>query len=325
MTDSGKEAATYAAVELGSDGFRLYIGEVGPAGMRLCSCADEPVRLGAGLDREGCLAPEAMRRALACLRNFRTMLDRSRPRAVRVVATSALRVARNAGLFLPAAAEALGHPVEVIDVAEEGRLVYLGVAGALHHAGERRLVLDLGTGATRFVLGRGLEVEQAESFGVGVLRHSLAFFPDGQVDAAAFAAALGSARCKFADAAAQYDARHWDAAYGASAVARTVAAVIADNRLGDGRLSACSLDELRKCLVDAGHPSRLLLAGLRPAQAAHLAGAVALLSALFDALAIGELRPMQAGLRAGALWDLHRRDTGQKTDTTAWPARLAMI
>jgi exopolyphosphatase/guanosine-5'-triphosphate,3'-diphosphate pyrophosphatase len=307
MTDPDNEAATYAAVELGSDSFRLYIGEAGPAGLLLCEGASEPIRLGAHLDADGCLAPVAMRAALACLRNFRSMLVRHRPRAVRAVATSALRAARNAAAFLPAAGQALGHPVEVISAAEEGRLVYLGVAGALRDGGERRLVLDLGTGATRFVLGRGREVAQAESFGVGVLRHSLAFFPDGRIDDSAFGAAIDSARGKFADAAGLYDARHWDAAYGASSVARTVAAVVADNRLGDGRLSAASLAALRSCLVDAGHPSRLLLAGLRPAQAAHLAGAVALLAALFDALAIGELRPMQAGLRAGTLWDLHRR------------------
>jgi exopolyphosphatase/guanosine-5'-triphosphate,3'-diphosphate pyrophosphatase len=311
MTDTDEDAATYAAIELGSDSFRLYIGEVGAAGLRLSATTAEPVRLGTEPGADGCLAPEAMRRALGCLRNFRTLLARRRPRAVRAVATSALRVARNAGVFLPAAAQALGHPIEVISAAEEGRLVYLGVAGALdqahEHAGERRLVLDLGTAATRLMLGRGRQVLQAESIGAGVLRHSLAFFPGGSIDAAGFAAALDSARAKFADAAALYHARHWDAAYGASSVARTVAALIADNRLGDGRLSAHSLAELRACLVDAGHPARLLLAGLRPAQAAHLAGAAALLAALFEALAIGELIPMQAGLRAGTILDLHRR------------------
>jgi exopolyphosphatase/guanosine-5'-triphosphate,3'-diphosphate pyrophosphatase len=310
MNDAARKTATYAAVELGSDGFRLYVGEVGDAGLRLSAAMAEPIRLGSGLDADGCLTPAAVKSALGCLRNFRAILQERSPRAVRAVATSALRMARNANVFLPAAAQALGHPVEIISPAEEGRLVYLGVAAALGEADERRLVLDLGTNATRMVLGRGLEVDQAESFGAGVLRHSLAFFPGGQVNAGSFAAAFESARGKFIDAAALYDARHWHAAYGASAVIRTIAKVIAANGLGDGHLSARSLDALRARLVEAREPGRLALIGLQAPQATHLAGAVALLAALVDVLEIGELLPMQAGLRAGTMWDLHRCSSG---------------
>jgi exopolyphosphatase/guanosine-5'-triphosphate,3'-diphosphate pyrophosphatase len=307
MADCTQAGATYAAVELGSDSFRLYVGQIGAGSLRLAATASEPIRLAAGLDANGCLAPATIRSALGCLRSFRATLGDHAPRAVRAVATAALRMARNVGTFLPAAEQALGRPIEIISPAEEGRLVWLGVAATLRQDDERRLVLDLGTASTRFVLGRGLDVEQAESFGAGVLRHSLSFFPGGRVDAAGFAAALESARSKFADAAALYDARHWDTAYGASAAIRTVADVIAANRLGDGRLGAQGLAALRDRLVEAGEPSRLRLEALQPAHAAHLAGAVALLAALVDALGIDALLPVQAGLRAGTMWDLHQR------------------
>jgi exopolyphosphatase/guanosine-5'-triphosphate,3'-diphosphate pyrophosphatase len=305
--ETTQPGATYAAVELGSDSFRLYVGEVGRSGLRLAASAAEPVRLAAALDANACLTPDAMRRALACLRAFRATLAASRPCAVRAVATSALRLARNADTFLPAAAQALGHPVEIISPAEEARLVWLGVAATLRQDDERRLVLDLGTGSTRLALGRGQALLQAESFGAGVLRHSLSFFPGGRVDATGFAAAVESARSKFADAAALYDARHWSTAYGASAAIRTVAGVIAANRLGDGRLGAEGLAALRARLVEAGEPARLELEALQPAHAQHLAGAAALLAALVDALRIDALLPVQAGLRAGTLWDLHQR------------------
>jgi exopolyphosphatase/guanosine-5'-triphosphate,3'-diphosphate pyrophosphatase len=310
MHPHAQHDATYAAVELGSDSFRLHVGRVGRAGLQLAASALEPIRLAASLDANACLTPDAMRRALGCLRAFRAVLDASAPRAVRAVATSALRMARNADAFLPAATQALGHPIEIVSPAEESRLVHLGVAATLGETGERRLVLDLGTASTRLVLGRALEVERAASFGAGVLRHSLSFFPDGCVDGAGFAQAVDSARSKFADAAALYDARHWRRAYGASAAIRTVAAVIAANRLGNGRLGAPALDALRARMVQAGHPARANLAALAPGQAAHLAGAVALLSALVDALGIEVLLPAQSGLRAGILLDLHRRAQG---------------
>jgi exopolyphosphatase/guanosine-5'-triphosphate,3'-diphosphate pyrophosphatase len=307
MHPHAQHDATYAAVELGSDSFRLHVGRVGPAGLQLAASALEPIRLAASLDANACLTPDAMRRALGCLRAFRAVLDASAPRAVRAVATSALRMARNADAFLPAASEALGHPVEIVTPAEESRLVHLGVAATLGETGERRLVLDLGTASTRLVLGRALAVERAASFGAGVLRHSLSFFPGGRVDATGFAAAVESARSKFADAAALYDARHWSTAYGASAAIRTVAGVIAANRLGDGRLGAEGLAALRARLVEAGEPARLELEALQPAHAQHLAGAAALLAALVGALRIDALLPVQAGLRAGTLWDLHQR------------------
>lgn len=309
MIDVAK-AATCAAVELGSDSFRLSLGCDDGAGLRLIASITEPVHLAAGFDAQGCLTPAAMRCALACLRTFRDRLEVASPFAVRAVATSALRNARNADVFLPAAAQALGHPVEVITAFDEGMLVYLGVASSLPTSKERRLVLDLGTVATRLVLGCGGEPGRAESFGAGVLRQSLSFFPDGSIDAASFTAAVASARARFADAASLYHARHWDAAYGASSVIRTVASVISENELGDGRLGACGLEALRARLVEAGAVRRLELAGLAPGQGTHLAGAVAILAGLVEELGIAELLPMQAGLRTGVLWDLQGRSCG---------------
>ncbi|TFW35682.1 Ppx/GppA phosphatase family protein [Massilia horti] len=309
MIDVAK-AATWAAVELGSDSFRLSVAGADGAGLRLLASIAEPVQLAAGLDEDGCLTPAVMRRALACLRTFRARLEAASPVAVRAVATTALRVARNADVFLPAAAQALGHPVEVITPFDEGALVYQGVASALPATRERRLVLDLGTAATRLVLGCGGDVGRAESSGAGVLRQSLSFFPDGSIGASSFAAAVASARARFADAAPLYHARHWDAAYGSSSVIRTVAGVIFDNALGDGRLGACGLAALRARLVEAGAAQRLELTGLAPGQGTHLAGAVALLAGLVEELGIDELLPMQAGLRSGVLWDLQRRSCG---------------
>ena len=70
--------------------------------IRVVKSMREPIRLAAGLDASGNLTGPAMGSALACLRNFRDALAGYRLEAVRVVATSTLRVARNAASFLPA-------------------------------------------------------------------------------------------------------------------------------------------------------------------------------------------------------------------------------
>ena len=88
--------------------------------MRVLRSAREPIRLGAGLDSKGCLTPEAIERAVACLGRFKALLDTYEGIEVRCVATNTVRIAKNAAEFLPLAEAALGHPIEVISGEEEG-------------------------------------------------------------------------------------------------------------------------------------------------------------------------------------------------------------
>lgn len=292
----------YAAIELGSDSFRLYAASQAGGALRVEQELGMPIGLSDALDGGCLLSADAMARALACLRRFGATLAQWQPCAVRAVATSALRIARNAELFLPAASQALGHPVEVIAGEEEGRLVWLGVAGTLAPARGQRLVLHVGSGSTALALGDGFEVRQVAAFGVGALRHSLSFFGGGRIDDASFEAAVRSARSKFADDAPAFGARHRDAAYGSSWAIGALAAMLAPD--GGGALTPDSLGELRRRFTDGGHawPD-----GLQPARAAQLAGALAILIALLDELGIDELQPVQAGAGIGAMWDQHLR------------------
>ena len=135
-----KETGMYAAVDLGSNSFRMHVGQHDGATIRVLKSAREPIRLAAGLDAKGNLTEAAMQSALACLNNFRLILGAYRLEAVRVVATSTMRVAKNVATFLPAAELAIGYPIEIISGEEEGRLIYMGVANALATPDERRLV-----------------------------------------------------------------------------------------------------------------------------------------------------------------------------------------
>jgi exopolyphosphatase/guanosine-5'-triphosphate,3'-diphosphate pyrophosphatase len=319
MPTAAYPAPLFAAVELGSDSFRLHLASWETGSMQLVHSVNEPIRLAAGIGSDGCLDAATMRRALACLRQFSTVLAYWQPRAVRVVATAALRVACNAPAFLPAAAAALGYPIEVIGAEEEGRLVYLGVVGTLADSTEARLVLDLGSGSTELAVGRGATLDSVQSFGVGALRHGLTFFREG-VSAGAFAAALASARSRFAGAGAQSGRASWRRAYGASGTVRALFELRHANlpALADGdtlalpAASAAQLHGLRPLLVDAWAGSGSAGSGqaersLARARAAQMAGGLALLLALVDELGIEELVPVQAGLRAGVLRELHAR------------------
>ena len=133
----------FAAVDLGSNSFRLHIGKHEGDTIRVVKSARDPIRLAAGLDKNGKLTPQAIAGAVESLARFRTILRDYQLDAVRVVATNTLRVAKNAHEFLPDAERAIGYPVEIISGEEEGRLIYMGVAGALALPDEDRLVIGM--------------------------------------------------------------------------------------------------------------------------------------------------------------------------------------
>jgi exopolyphosphatase/guanosine-5'-triphosphate,3'-diphosphate pyrophosphatase len=309
MITLNKEATMFAAVDLGSNSFRLHVGKYDGGSIRVLKSMREPIRLAAGLDAKGCLTEAAMQAALACLRNFRAALATYQLDAVRVVATSTLRVACNSAAFLPEAEAALGYPIEIISGEEEGRLIYMGVANALGNHGERRLVMDIGGGSTELILGRGLDIERVESFSVGTVKQSLSFFIGGRIDAASFEAAILSARSHFEDGAPPYHPDNWKHAYGSSGTIRAIAEIIAKSALGDGKLSGAGLDALKRRFIEFGHVNRIDMPGLRPDRASTIIGGLAILIALVAELAIDELLPVEAGLRMGVMWDLYLRST----------------
>ncbi len=300
-----------AAVDLGSNSFRLHIGYFDGERMRVLNTAREPVRLGAGLDKRGHLSAASMQAALACLGRFADILRASPLTAVRVVGTNTLRIAKNRDTFLPLAEKAIGYPIEIISGEEEGRLIYLGVASTLDEPNERRLVVDIGGGSTELVLGHGNEIEQVESFGIGTVRTAENFFPDDRITESAFAQAVLHARSLFEGQLDAFHPRLWTVAYGSSGTMRTLAELIEGNQLGDGGLSLKSLRALRDYLVHCGRASLIDLAGIKPERVSVLLGGLPVLLGLCEELGVRDMQPVVAGLRMGVLWDLHQRQNSR--------------
>lgn len=308
----------FAAVDLGSNSFRLHIGFHDGTAIRVVKTARDPIRLGAGLDSNGNLTEAAMQDALRCLRNFRAILSEYELQAIRVVATNTLRIAKNTAAFLPLAEEAIGHPIEIISGEEEGRLIYMGVASTLAQPNEKRLVVDIGGGSTELILGCGPDIRHVESFSIGTVKQSLSFFPNGRIDAASFDAAILSARSHFEDAATMYDPRLWTNAYGSSGTIRAISDVIAKNGIGDGTMSYKSLLALKSLLIETGSANRFNLPGIKSERVIVMVGGLAVLIGIMQELGIKSLTAINAGLRVGVLWDFQlRADKHDRRDESA--------
>ena len=173
---------TVAAVDLGSNSFRLQVGRVLDDQIYPLDSLKEPVRLASGLSADKRLDAAAQQRALDGLRRFGERLRGLDAGAVRAVATNTLRVAKNAREFLPLAEQALGFPIEIIAGREEARLIYLGASHSLPTANHKRLVVDIGGGSTEFIIGKRHDPQLMESLYMGCVSFTLRFFPDGKID-----------------------------------------------------------------------------------------------------------------------------------------------
>ena len=293
----------HAALVLGSDSFRLLVGTVEEGALRPLDSFHAPLRLAAALDAQGCLSPEAMDSAFDCLRTIRARLSDHALAAVRVVATSTLRMARNSHLFLPAAQQLLGHPVQVLTGEQEAILTYLGVAdGVAHDTDTRTLVLGIGGGSTQLALGAGRHVQKVASLGLGTSRLALTFFSGGRIDAVSFAAAIASTRAKLGDETPAFGPGRRERACGASGTIHTLARLLADNDLA-GPITRSRLETLAARALDQGGGGAPL-AGLGHLRLRDVTAALAILLGLMEELEIEELEVPKTGLRAGVLAEL---------------------
>ncbi len=314
MPINANPSGPLAAVDMGSNSFRLELAQVQHGRYRRLDYLKETVRLGAGLDANGLLTEEAVQRGLSCLQRFATRLSGFELGRVRAVATQTLREARNRNAFLLVAQTVLGHPIEVISGREEARLIYAGVSQLQPDSAndEPRLVIDIGGRSTELILGRGRTPLVAESFGVGCVSLSMRFFPEGRISHAGFRAAQVAAGAELEEALQPFAKRHWQRALGSSGTASAVSHVLQAAGLSDGRITPAGLRWCIERCIAAGHIDALDLPGLKPERRAVLPGGLAILYTLAVHFDISELFPAKGALRQGVVFDLHERLTAQQ-------------
>lgn len=297
-----------AAVDLGSNSFRLEIGRFAHGHINRTEYLKETVRQGNGLDADRNLTPEAMQRGWDCLARFGERLAGFKKNQVRAVATQTLREARNRDEFLARAHKILGVPIDVIPGREEARLIYQGVAHMLPQSSERRLVVDIGGRSTEMILGQGLEARTVESYRVGSVAWSMKYFPDGQFNLRAFDTAEIAAKAVLDEACNTYRAGAWDIAYGSSGTIGAVSDVLTAAGWAPGLVTREGLNWLLDRLLKCQSADRLKMEGMKEDRRAVIGGGVSVLRAVFDLLNIEQMQTAQGALRHGVLYDLLDRE-----------------
>ncbi len=311
-----KNGTLLAAIDLGSNSFRLEICRFNNGLFQRYEYLKEAVRQGSGLDQDRNLSFTSMEKGWECLARFAEKLSGFDRSQVRAVATQTLREAKNAKLFLDKAHQILGFPIEVVSGREEARLIYQGVAHLLPPSDERRLVVDIGGRSTEFIIGQHKIALQLESYRLGSVASSMKYFANGEFTVAAFQKAEVAAKAVLDEALPIFGRDAWDIAYGSSGTVSAVSEVLTQAGWPADRVTREGIEWLKGQLIRIGHVDRLKIEGLKEERKAVIGGGLSVLAALLELFNIEELMVTPGALRHGVLYDLLDREDESK-DTRA--------
>jgi len=161
---------TFAAIDIGSNSCRLKIARVVAHQLKTLAEDREVTRLGASVFESGLVSPEAMAATLRALKRFQRAVQTHGVDQIRVVATSAMRDARNGAAFQAWVKAETGWNLEIISGLEEGRLIHLGVMSNEPGTSGRVLLLDLGGGSCEITLSEHKRIVETISLPLGAVR-----------------------------------------------------------------------------------------------------------------------------------------------------------
>ncbi|UUS58201.1 MULTISPECIES: exopolyphosphatase [unclassified Acinetobacter] len=305
MSDFLIDEELLAAIDMGSNSFHLAIARVDHGEVKKVASMSEKVQLAAGLDENKNLTEAAQQRGLACLARFVGRLNPVQANRLRIVATNALRQAKNGHEFIQKAAEILPKPIEIIAGREEARLIYLGVSHTMANSG-RRLVIDIGGGSTELIIGEEFEPIHTESVQMGCVAFTKAFFADGEINLKSFDKAVNAARKEIAGIANTYKAAGWDTVVGSSGTIKACRQICVNMGWSNDQeeLTRDGLFKLKDKLLKYKHVNEMEFDGLKEDRRAVLPAGIAILYAVFDVLNIDKLVYSDGALREGVMYDL---------------------
>ncbi len=292
-----------AVIDIGTNTLLLLI--VDDEGKRLVDLCRFG-RLGKGLDASGNLAADAIERSLEICREYRRVLDGHGVTAPAVIATQALREAKNARAFVEPAQQILGASIEIIAGAREAELAFTSVARSLTElAGQRYVVVDVGGGSTELIATDGARVVSAVSVPIGAVRlteRHLKSDPPTAAELAALDADIDKAL-------APLDLPTGVPIVATAGTATTMAAVHLALATYDPdavtglRLAPDDVAALSRRLAALTVAERKQVAGIEPQRADVIAAGVAIYARLVERIAAPVLITCDRGIRWGVAYE----------------------
>ncbi len=161
-----------AVIDVGSNTIKLLVAEANGDKLTSLKTSIEECRISKGMnDAERLLTDEAVKNACLAIQNLLEIAEEFKPSQIRIVATSAVRDAKNQKAFLDRAQTLSGHPVAVLSGTEEA--ISVGRALSLDSQIPRNssfIHFDLGGGSLEYNHISVDKILKAESMPLGSVR-----------------------------------------------------------------------------------------------------------------------------------------------------------
>jgi exopolyphosphatase/guanosine-5'-triphosphate,3'-diphosphate pyrophosphatase len=325
---------TFAAVDIGSNSVRLKIARLQRGRLLPLHEDREVTRLGEGVFRSGFLTPESMAETVKVLRRFHRATQQVVTDSVRVVATSALRDARNSQAFLEWVRSATGWRVEIISGIEEARLIHLGLVSSPRVDSSPTLMIDLGGGSCELTVSQDGRIRDTVSLPLGAVRLTDEFLRHDPTRKGELKRLRGFVAREVNRVAHRIAAAKIRNVIATSGTAAALAAVATHLRRGDGRqrplVSRAEMNRIAKRLGRLPVVERRKIEGIGLRRAEIIVAGAVVYQELLDRLRLGAFRYSPLGLRDGILAQMaadYDRSTrsGRQIESERWESILKAV
>jgi exopolyphosphatase / guanosine-5'-triphosphate,3'-diphosphate pyrophosphatase len=318
---------TFAAVDIGSNSVRLKIARLAGRRLRQIHEDREVTRLGEGVFRSGFLTPESMAETVKVLRRFHRAAQQVVTDTVRVVATSALRDARNSQAFLEWVRSATGWRVEIISGVEEARLIHLGLVSGPRVDRLPTLMIDLGGGSCELTVSAKGQIRDTVSLPLGAVRLTDEFLkhdPPRKGELKRLRGFVTREVNRIAPRIVAARVKNAIATSGTAAALAAVAANLSSNRRNHRLMvSSAEMSRIAKRLARLPVADRRKIEGIGPRRAEIVVAGAMVYHGLVEHCHLKGFRYSPLGLRDGLLAQMaaeHDRNTrpGKQIESERW-------
>lgn len=325
---------TFAAVDIGSNSVRLKIARLQAGRLRSLHEDREVTRLGEGVFGSGFLTPDSIATTVKVLRRFHRATQQIVTDSVRVVATSALRDARNSQAFLEWVRSATGWRVEIISGVEEARLIHLGLISSGRVDRSPTLMMDLGGGSCELTVSQGGHIRNAVSLPLGAVRLTNEFLRHDPIRKGELKRLRGFITREINRNIERIGTAKLKTVIATSGTAAALAAIASHLRRGVRQqrqmVSAAEMKRIAKRLARLPVAERRKIEGIGPRRAEIIVAGAIVYQELLDRFRLKGFRYSPLGLRDGILAQMaadYDRSTrsGRQIEFERWESILAAV
>jgi len=291
-----------AVLDIGSNSFHLTIVNITQNQLDIIHKTKFKVSLADGLVNTGFISQASFVLGLDTLKKVKLILEQYSISLVKVIATQALRCAKNTDEFIAQAYEVFPYTIEVIEGKEEARLIYKGVISQVY-SDQTQLIIDIGGGSSEFVIGQGIEPKLLSSINIGCVSFSNRFFADGQLTTDNFNNAINAASTEITTIANEYKKLGWEHCLGTSGSIESIFSVMQIMNIGT-HVNLHNLETLLSQIITYKSIDLLKLGDINKERQHVFPAGLAILIAMFRTLEINNIHFSPADLGQGVAFEI---------------------